>query len=108
MFISVYGDQGDSGKHPLEGRGNLFERKKKDIFGFECVDLGKLKKILIGHDNSGIGAAWFLDKVIITNEATQEQSYFLCGRWFSKNEDDNAIVREIPASNKDGQVRFST
>lgn len=34
----------------------------------ETIDVGALTKIRIGHDNSGIGAAWFLDKVIITNE----------------------------------------
>lgn len=44
----------------------------------------------------------FLDKVVITNMATNVQSFFLCGRWLDKSEDDGQIVREIPASNKDG------
>ena len=29
----------------------------------ESEDIGALTKIRIGHDNSGFGAAWFLDKV---------------------------------------------
>jgi hypothetical protein len=29
----------------------------------ESEDIGTLTKIRIGHDNSGFGAAWFLDKV---------------------------------------------
>lgn len=33
---------------------------------------------------------------------TNVQSFFLCGRWLDKHEDDKQIVREIPASNKDG------
>ncbi len=34
-----------------------------DVFGIESPDLGSLTKIRIGHDNAGIGAGWFLDKV---------------------------------------------
>ena len=33
---------------------------------------------------------------------TGNKWYFLCGRWFSKHEDDGQIEREIPASNEDG------
>ena len=28
-----------------------------------ATSLGRLTKIRIGHDNTGFGAAWFLDKV---------------------------------------------
>jgi lipoxygenase homology domain-containing protein 1 len=56
----------------------------------------------VGHDNSGFGPAWFLDKVVITNTRTNQTWFFLCGRWFAKNEDDGQIIREIPASDKDG------
>lgn len=34
-----------------------------DVFGVECEDLGNLTKIRIGHDGSGFGSGWFLDKV---------------------------------------------
>jgi hypothetical protein len=102
VFITVCGENSDSGKRKLEGKGNCFERGKTDEFGIECVDLGELKKIRIEHDNSGFGASWFLDKVVITNLQTKKDYYFLCGRWLSKSEDDGEIVREIAASDKDG------
>jgi hypothetical protein len=98
----LYGESQNSGIRQLQGPGNCFERGKTDTFGIECVDLGELKKIRIEHDNSGFGASWFLDKVIITNQKTQKTYYFLCGRWLSKSEDDKEIVREIPATDKDG------
>eukprot|EP01123_Difflugia_compressa_P005057 TRINITY_DN1661_c0_g1_i1.p1 TRINITY_DN1661_c0_g1~~TRINITY_DN1661_c0_g1_i1.p1 ORF type:complete len:960 (-),score=248.52 TRINITY_DN1661_c0_g1_i1:25-2904(-) len=102
VFIVLYGTAGDSGKKILDGPGNNFERKQTDVFGFECVDLGELKKIQIGHDNSGFGASWFLDKVVVTNQQSGTKWYFLCGRWLAKDEDDHSIVRELPASNEDG------
>eukprot|EP01118_Nematostelium_gracile_P009375 TRINITY_DN3151_c0_g1_i3.p1 TRINITY_DN3151_c0_g1~~TRINITY_DN3151_c0_g1_i3.p1 ORF type:complete len:513 (-),score=190.16 TRINITY_DN3151_c0_g1_i3:51-1589(-) len=65
VYITLIGENGDSGKRKLEGSGNLFERSQTDTFGFECVDLGDIKKIRIAHDNSGFGPDWFLDKVIV-------------------------------------------
>jgi len=56
VHITIYGDQGDTGKRILDGPGNLFERNEIDSFGFKLVDLGELKKIIIGHDNCGFGA----------------------------------------------------
>lgn len=35
---------------------------------------------------------------------TQADTFFLCGRWLSKDEEDGQITRELPASNKDGQT----
>ena len=37
---------------------------RKDSFTVTCgTYLGRLTKIKIDHDNSGLGAVWFLDKV---------------------------------------------
>jgi len=104
VFVTVYGENGDSGQRKLEGSGNLFERAQTDEFGFELVELGELKKVTIGHDNSGFGASWFLDKVVVTRESDGKKWFFLCGRWLSKGEDDGAIIRDIPASGEDGKT----
>jgi len=85
--IVLFGTNGDSGVRVLDGPGNLFDRKQTDTFGFKTVDLGEIKKIRIGHDNSGFGPGWFPDKVIVTNQTTDQKFYFLCGKWFAKDED---------------------
>lgn len=36
-----------------------------DVFEIEAVTLEKIKKIEIGHDGKGIGAGWYLEKVVI-------------------------------------------
>lgn len=38
----------------------------------------------------------------ITEEKSEKQWFFLCGRWLSKDEDDGEIIREIPVTNEDG------
>ncbi len=51
-----------SGKIWLEG--GKFTRGRTDIFNVEVVDaLSPLSKIDIGHDNSGAGPGWHLDRV---------------------------------------------
>jgi len=45
----------------------------------KCRGLTFFQSISIGHDNSGFGAAWFLDKAIVSNQKTKEMAYFLCG-----------------------------
>jgi hypothetical protein len=102
VTMTAYGKLGDSGVIKLEGARDCFERNKTDIFEFECPDLGDLTKIRIGHDNSKLGSSWFLDKVIVTNLATNKPWYFLCGRWLAKDEDDKQISRELAASEQDG------
>jgi hypothetical protein len=104
VSMVVYGANGESGLIKLEAPYNTFERATTDTFGFECHDLGELQKILIGHDNSGFGASWFLEKVVLTQLETGKKTYFLCGRWLAKDEEDGQIEREIPASSEDGRA----
>jgi hypothetical protein len=104
VYITIYGDNGDSGKNILDGPGNNFERNKTDTFGIEAVDLGNVQKIRIGHDNTGFGPGWFLEKVVVTNDTTKQQWFFLCGKWFDEKEEDGQIEREISASGQDGKV----
>ncbi|KAH3714459.1 lipoxygenase-like protein [Pelomyxa schiedti] len=102
VYLIMFGDKGASPKSQLDGPGNRFERGRADEFGLECIDLGNLTKIVIGHDNSGFGASWFLDKVVIKEEESGSTWYFLCGKWLSKHEEDKLIERELDALTADG------
>ena len=67
VYLYLYGEQGDSGRLELrksETYRNPFERNRIDVFTRELMDIGNLKRVVVGHDNSGLlGGAWFLDKV---------------------------------------------
>jgi hypothetical protein len=79
VFLTLFGDKGDSGERKLENTGNNFERAQTNLFGFECVDLGDLKRIFVHHNNTKFGSAWFLDKIAVES-STGEKWYFLCGK----------------------------
>ncbi len=45
-----------------DGKDN-FERANEDKFTIEAPNLGRLRKITIGHNNKGSSAGWACDKV---------------------------------------------
>lgn len=64
-----------------------------DRFTIEAVDLGQVFKIQIRHDNTMVGADWYLDQVEVQDEETEEVYMFLCERWLSKKKEDKQIDR---------------
>ncbi|XP_061409799.1 lipoxygenase homology domain-containing protein 1-like isoform X3 [Lethenteron reissneri] len=100
VFITVYGTAGDSGERQLrdsEKHRNKFERANEDVFTVAAVDLGELKKVRLRHDNSGVSAGWFLDRVEVTEQTSQRKYVFPCGRWLAVDEDDGQVARELVA-----------
>ena len=67
-----------------------------DEFIIEAVDLRKLTKVVVGHDDSGPGSGWFLDKVTVCPDTHGgNMSVFPCQRWLATDEDDGLVVREL-------------
>ncbi|KAL4660900.1 lipoxygenase homology domain-containing protein 1-like [Arapaima gigas] len=98
VFAILYGAKDDTGIINLKAcknNRNKFERGKIDNFTVEAVDLGHLKKLLIGHDNAGGSSGWFLDWVEVDAPSLGKKLRFPCGRWLDKGEDDGAIVRVL-------------
>lgn len=122
VFLTIYGDQGDTGERKLrksETNSNKFERgsvRKRpplppflsgkntsiktcvfclqvDKFTIEAVDLGQVFKIRIRHDNSMMHADWYLDQVEVVDEDSEEVFLFLCERWLSRKREDRLIER---------------
>lgn len=64
-----------------------------DVFSLEAVDLGKLHKVHIRHDNALFNPSWFLDKVEIEDCETGQMYVFHCERWLAKSKEDGKIAR---------------
>lgn len=64
-----------------------------DKFTVEAVDLGQVFKIHVRHDNSLIGADWYLDQVEVLDVETEEVYMFLCERWLSTKKEDKRVDR---------------
>nr|KAG5694176.1 hypothetical protein BaRGS_016022 [Batillaria attramentaria] len=107
VFLNIFGDKGDSGErklHKSETNSDKFERGKMDRFTLEAVDLGKLYKVRIRHDNSLFNPAWFLDRVEVTDTSNNEKYVFHCERWLAKNKEDGKIERSLYVKGYDGEM----
>lgn len=53
----------------------------------------------IEHDNTGLNASWFLDRVTVTDmNRPHLRFYFACNNWLSKDEGDHLFVRDLLGS----------
>ncbi|KAL2778057.1 lipoxygenase homology domain-containing protein 1 isoform 6 [Daubentonia madagascariensis] len=96
VYITIYGDLGDTGERYLgksENRTNKFERGTADTFIIEAADLGVIYKIKLRHDNTRWCADWYVEKVEIWNDTNEDEFLFLCGRWLSLKKEDGRLER---------------
>uniref|UniRef100_A0A8C8HBG1 PLAT domain-containing protein n=1 Tax=Oncorhynchus tshawytscha TaxID=74940 RepID=A0A8C8HBG1_ONCTS len=95
VFLNIFGEHGDTGERRLDSDKDNFERGTEDKFTIESPNLGRLKKITIGHNNRGSSAGWCLDKVIIDDMGNKEVYEFPVNRWFAMDEEDGKIQRDV-------------
>ena len=69
VHVELIGSSGNSGRRVLSNSRNNFERGVVDVFFLEMPDLGDIAAVKIGHDNAGLGPAWCLDRVVISDES---------------------------------------
>ncbi|CAH1791204.1 unnamed protein product [Owenia fusiformis] len=71
VFIQLIGDKMKTKELTLDNDDNNFERNCTDIFTLKATDVGVIKKMRIGHDDTGIGSGWYLEKVTILKHLKQ-------------------------------------
>ncbi|MBI3175133.1 MAG: hypothetical protein HYZ25_15510 [Chloroflexi bacterium] len=95
VYITLYGTSGTSGERFLDNSADNFERGHTDVFSLEMGDIGEITQVRIRHDNSHKKPGWFLDRIIIHKEDTDEEWTFPCGRWLAVDEDDGQTDRVL-------------
>uniref|UniRef100_A0A915ID05 PLAT domain-containing protein n=1 Tax=Romanomermis culicivorax TaxID=13658 RepID=A0A915ID05_ROMCU len=101
VFVRLLGDRDPEGcLEPLALKHsqnlNKFERNSFDQFTLcDQISRGKLEKIKIWHDDTGLGASWHLEFVEVCDIRAQLMYRFPCHRWLSSTEDDKQICRTL-------------
>ena len=95
VYLTLLGTRGNGGERQLNNFENNFERGRTDVFSLEMEDLGEIDRIRVRHDNTGHRPGWFLDRVTVHNENTDEEFVFPCGRWLARDEDDGQVDRVL-------------
>ncbi|KAG9266056.1 lipoxygenase homology domain-containing protein 1 [Astyanax mexicanus] len=98
VFIQVYGEKGKSDIMKLESKSDSFEQGQCDKFLIELCDIGKIRKLRIWHEKRNPFSGWHLGRVTLMKLINREKYNFTCNRWLDINEDDQEIIRELPAT----------
>ncbi|XP_066545811.1 oxygen-regulated protein 1 [Amia ocellicauda] len=96
VYITLHGERGDSGVRQLRHslvEGPAFQKNKVDSFLLESVSLGRLTKVVVGHDGEGYGAGLYL-KLITVQESrrTGTEWVFPCFRWLDDHIGEQSTV----------------
>ena len=71
-----------------------------DRFLIETADLGRIFRVKIRHDDSGLSADWYLDRIEIHDK---KRTYtFVCERWLSTSKEDKRLERSLYEKNYTG------
>ncbi|MEW5311146.1 MAG: hypothetical protein WDW38_002885 [Sanguina aurantia] len=97
VFVDIHGVDGSTtGKLALARTGqHNFAGGSTDEFMVTGRDVGAVRHIRVGHDNSGTGAAWHLEHIQLLNAKTGASYLFPCRKWFSKSKDDLQTERDL-------------
>jgi hypothetical protein len=107
IYVEMFGGRsGDDSSGRITLKGGEFERSNVDKIQVESERmLAPLSRLLIGHDNSGRQAGWFLDKVVVETPSIGMKQTFPCGKWLAKDEDDGRIERMLKENTSLREVR---
>jgi hypothetical protein len=97
VMVTVYGSEGDSGPIMLPATKDSFEPGGVDVFDIELPHLGVTDKIMIGHDSTGAGSGWHLDRVVVRNMTRRDGSVFPCEMWLDRKLDGGFLTRVLDA-----------
>ncbi|XP_014663677.1 PREDICTED: lipoxygenase homology domain-containing protein 1-like [Priapulus caudatus] len=89
VYMTIYGEDGESEKNMLtsgtdEGT-QMFKPGKGERFVVDSPGLGKLQRIVIGHNGSGPNPCWYLDKVLIREQGSETDIVFPCDKWLDES-----------------------
>ncbi|KAF5899708.1 lipoxygenase homology domain-containing protein 1, partial [Clarias magur] len=98
IFIQVYGEKGKSDEIKLETKSDGFNQGQCDKFLILMPEIGKIRKLRIWHEKRHPFSGWHLGRVTLMKSLTREKYNFACNRWLDINEDDQEIIRELPAT----------
>jgi hypothetical protein len=98
VYIRLYGD--DNRKTPLQRIGQElsdFEQGNSKTYIIRSnFNLGDIKKIYIEHDNTGKGPWWHIEKVIVTNNSSNNKSTFTINKWLHGQDAKIIVFKDSP------------
>ncbi|XP_041483693.1 uncharacterized protein LOC121430484 isoform X5 [Lytechinus variegatus] len=100
IYVNLIGKNHDSGKRylvrPKTNNKTPFQSGQMDGYEVEAVFLGKVSKVIVGHDGKEEGQGWCLEKIVVKESRTaKNEAIFPCEKWLDTGKDDGKIERTL-------------
>ncbi|KAM3828793.1 polycystin-1-like protein 3 [Vipera latastei] len=109
VTLTLYGQEGESEPHHLVDPDTpVFERGGVDVF-LLCTlfPLGELQSVRLWHDSSGTSPAWYVNRLLVHDVATDQKWYFLCNSWLAIDVGDCVLDKVFPVATEQDMKQFS-
>ncbi|KAL7978824.1 hypothetical protein Chor_013313, partial [Crotalus horridus] len=109
VTLTLYGQEGESEPHHLvDPNTPVFERGGVDVF-LLCTlfPLGELQSVRLWHDSSGSSPAWYVNRLLVHDVATDQKWYFLCNSWLAIDVGDCVLDKVFPVATEQDMKQFS-
>ncbi len=98
IYITLYGEQGNSGEIYLSNEVNKSTQNNVDVFTINSQPLEGINKIRIRYVNGDSKQRLILTSVLLDEEKTGKEWVCSRNRWLADNEDNSSLVRELHCS----------
>ncbi|XP_078691028.1 polycystin-1-like isoform X3 [Branchiostoma floridae x Branchiostoma belcheri] len=107
--LNIFGSNGKKSGRRVLLKPNAFQRNSTDVFQI-AVDgsLGDIIKIKIWHDNTGLDPSWNLKSLVVHDIQTDKRYHFVANSWFSLEEPDGFVEKDVYVASPDALKKFST
>jgi len=96
VYFRMIGEIGSSDEIMLEAQKEQMERGAIDHFEVVSEDVGRVDKVIIRHDNTGMAPGWYLEWVKVQDDKGNDY-HFDCNAWLAKGEK-TKIIKLLKAS----------
>ena len=102
VYIELFGRKSNanlytSGEFLLDNSGDDdFQRGETNTFTAIGKEIGELEYITLRHDNSGVGAGWHCDNIVVKNQTTDREWTIPVNAWLEKQGNINPFMTLYP------------
>ena len=98
IYITLYGEQGNSGEIHLGNEDNKSPQGNLNVFIINSQPLGSINKIRIRYGEGDRKPGLILTSVLLDEEKTGKEWVCSRNRWVADNENNISLVRELHCS----------
>lgn len=94
VFLTMFGTKASSREFRPSSSG-WAEPGRPATFQVPLDDLGDIQRVRVRHDDTGVGPACYLDRIVVQAAGTLQRWEFQCMAWLARRKGDGVTERTL-------------